>query len=154
MSSAGALQLARKYSQSKASSLAQVGAVSIPLGLMALATGASLGLGLALATGAAVLLGALMVLENSNRIVIDHDALVVQASVLLRRYDRDRIEQARVEVLGPRQWLTLEVLLFNPLYFFRKTASLRFAYRKEKGGYREVFIAVDDPADYVELLSR
>jgi hypothetical protein len=52
----------------------------------------------------------------------------------MKRYERDRIEELRVETLRPRQWVMLEVSMFDPRFFFGKSTGLRFRYRKPQGG--------------------
>jgi hypothetical protein len=152
MAAGEAIVRADKYTQAPLSVGLQLLAAGGPVALVSLAaTGSLLG---ALGIGAATMvgLGALMVLETSNRIVLTTNALVVQTSVLLNRYQLEYIQDARIEVLSPRKWLGLDICLFDPRSLLRKSEGLRFRYQEPGGRDCQVFIAVDGAGEYLGLL--
>lgn len=143
---------ATAYTQSGASCAVQLGAAAAPLGVMGtVAMGTLLG-GLAFAGVGMAALGGLMLLETSNRVVVTGRALVVQNSVLLKRYELDRVEDLRVEVLGPRKWISMDVRLLDPRYFIRAGPGLRFRYHETETRSREVFVGFADAAEYLDLI--
>jgi hypothetical protein len=145
---------ANKYTQSANSSLVQVAAGAAPLGAVGALMAGSIASGLMLGAAAAAVLGVLTVcLESTNRIVVTTDSLVVQTSVLLGRFERDRIVDARVESLSFAQWCRLDTYLLDPRYFFKTSPGLRFHYCKPNGKSSEVFVGSADAHELLELLS-
>ena len=107
MASGQQIVRADKFTQAPLSIALQLVAAGGPVGLVSLAaTGSLLGaLGVAGATMA--VLGGLMVLETSNRVVLTRDELVVQTSLLLNRYRLEYIEDARRDGVTDDLWLGL-----------------------------------------------
>jgi hypothetical protein len=154
MAKGEAIVLARKYTQTGTSCGLQLAAAGSLVGLVGTFALGSILAGAAFGGGTMVLLAALLLLETSNRIVVTDRSLVVQASVLTGRYELDRIDNARVETLGPLQWARLDVKLFDPWSFFKKTPGLRFRYRKSARKTVEVFLGVADAQEYLALIRR
>ena len=146
-----AIQLARLYTQSRRGIAMQVGFLSAMMGLGSGLVLGSVLAGVGVAAAGVVAVGALLMLETSGRVALTAETLVVQAGVVMRRYERASIREARVEWVKPSYYVRLELSLFEPPAFFRPTKGLRFRYAPKRGRAREVFIAVPD-AD--ELLSR
>jgi hypothetical protein len=145
---------ANKYTQSAGSGLVQVAVGAVPLGAVGALMAGSIASGLMLGGVSAAVLGVLtLCLESTNRVVITADTLVVQTSVLLGRFDRDRIVDARVEALSFMQWCRLDTYLLDPRYFFKKSPGLRFHYCKPNGKTSEVFVGSGDAHELLEQLS-
>ena len=152
MAQGEALLVATRYTQSTIFAGLQFAVVASIVGYaLAMAAGSTLG-ALAAAGAAAVMVGLALALETSGRLVITDRALVVQSSVLLERYERAHIHEARVASLGPRDWLRVELRVFDPRDCLRTTEGLRFRYAPPKGRIREVFIAAADARELLELL--
>ena len=146
------LQLARLYTQPRRGIAMQVGFLSAMMGLgSGMVLGSALA-GLGVAAAGVVAVGALLMLETSGRIALTPDTFVVQAGVLMRRYERAYIEEARVEWVKPSKYVRLELSLFEPPAFFRPTKGLRFRYAPPKGRAREVFVAIPDAEDLLARL--
>jgi hypothetical protein len=140
MAKGEALVRATKYTQSTASCVAQIAIIGVPAGLLAGTVAGPLVAGLMIGGFATAVLG----FEVTNRVALTDSSLVLQSSVLVRRFDRSRIENPRVEVLSFRHWARFDVHLLDPTYFFRRAPGLRFEYRKPNGKVSKVFVGVDD----------
>jgi len=146
------LRVATKYSQSTASAALQLAVAGTIVGLaLAMATGSTLG-AVAAGLSSLVVVALALALETSGRLVITDRALIVQSSVLLTRYERAYIEDARVDRLGPRHWLRVDLKVFDPRDCFRESEGLRFRYTPPKGRSSEVFIAIADADEHLRLL--
>lgn len=145
---------ATRYTQSRASCALQLAGAGVPLTAIGAGVLGTLGAGLVVGAAGMGVLGLMMVLETSNRIAVTDHHLVIQTSILLHRYERDRIEDLRVETLGPRGWWRFDVCVLAPQYFFKKSSGLRFRYRKSRGKTTEVFVALADAHEYARLLGR
>jgi len=146
------LRVAKKYSQSTASAALQLAVVGTIVGFaLATAIGSVLG---AVAAGVCslVVVALALALETSGRLVITDRALIVQSSVLLSRYERAYIGDLRVERLGPRHWLRVDLKVFDPRDCFRESEGLRFRYAPPEGRPSEVFIATADAHEHLRLL--
>ena len=142
---------ASMYTQSLPACGLQLGAVVIPVATMGAAAFGLLG-GLGIGVAVAAVASTLMLLETSDRIVVTGRSLIVQASFLQRRYERSRIENPRVEVLSPIQWAWMEMSILEPRFFVRSAPGIRFRYRKSPTKTREVFIAVADAHEFLNLI--
>ena len=131
---------ASKYTQSASSCLAQIVIVGVPAGLLGGLIAGPLFAGLMIGGFTTAVLG----FEVTNRVAVTESSLVLQTSVLLRRFDLHRIENARVETLSFRHWARFDVYLLDPTYFYRKAPGLRFQYRKPNGKVSQVFIGLED----------
>jgi len=145
--------VARKYTQSTTSAGIQLAIVGTIVGTsMVMATG-SFGGAILAGCAALVMVALALALETSGRLVITDRALVVQSSVLLSRYQLAWIRDARAETLSPREWLGMDVRLFDPRDFFRASRGLRFHYAPPKKRPTEVFIAVADADEHLRYLA-
>src|SRR5690606_17569115 len=108
--------------------------------------------GLTIAALGVLAVGTILMLETSGRIVITESALVVQSGILLRRYERAYIQDARVERVRPLQFLRIEASLFEPSALMRPSEGLRFRYAPPKGRAREAFVSTPDAADWLARL--
>ncbi len=146
------LRVARKYTQSTASAALQLAVVGSIVGFaLATATGSLLG-AITAGVSALVVVALALALETSGRLVITDRALIVQSSVLLTRYERAYISDARVDRLGPRDWLSVDLRVFDPRDCFRESEGLRFRYTPPKGRASDVFIVVADAQEHLRLL--
>jgi len=152
MARGGRVVHADAYTQSMPAAALQVALASAPLAVCGAVVTSSLLSGLALGAVGLLAVGLLMFLETTNRIAITERSLVVQMGALVRRYDRDRIDQLRVDRPRRRDLLHVDLLLLDPALLLRGPEGLRFRYRKPSGKSAEVFIAVDSPEVYATLL--
>jgi hypothetical protein len=129
------LVFASKYTQSAGLCAAQIALVSVPAMLLGGVFG-----GLIVGGVTAAVLG----FEVTNRVAITEGNFVVQTSVLVARFERSRMENLRVEVLGMRQWGRFDVHLVDTTYFLRRGPGLRFQYTKPSGKVTQVFVGVED----------
>lgn len=140
MANGEALVRATKYTQSTASCVAQIAIIGVPAGILAGAVAGPLIAGLMIGGFATAVIG----FEVTNRVALTESSLVLQTSVLVRRFERSRIENARVEALSFRHWARFDVHLLDPTYFFRRAPGLRFDYRKANGKLSKVFVGIED----------
>ena len=140
MANGEALVCATKYTQSTASCFAQIAIIGVPAGILAGTVAGPLVAGLMIGAFATAVLG----FEVTNRVALTHTTLTLQTSVLVRRFDRSRIENPRVESLSFRNWARFEVHLLDPTYMFRRAPGLRFEYRKPNGKISKVFVGIED----------
>jgi len=140
------------YTQSMPAAALQIGLASAPLAICGAVVTGSLLSGLAMGAMGLLAVGLLMFLETTNRIAITERALVVQMGALVRHYDRDRIDNLRVDRPRRRELLHVDLLLLDPALLLRGPEGLRFRYRKPSGKSIEVFVAVDGPEAYAALL--
>lgn len=131
---------ATKYTQSAASCMAQIAIVGVPAGLLGGLIAGPIFAGLMIGGFTTAVLG----FEVTNRVAVTNTSLVLQTSVLVRRFELHRIENARVENLSFRHWARFDVHLLDPTYFYRKAPGLRFAYRKPNGKVSQVFVGLED----------
>ncbi len=144
-----ALRVAKRYSQSTASAALQLAVVGTIVGVaLTMATGSTLG-AVAAAVSSLVVVALALALETSGRLVITDRALIVQSSVLLTRYERAYIEDARVDRLGPRHWLRVDLKVFDPRDCFRESVGLRFRYAPPGRRPSDVFIATADAHEHL-----
>ena len=131
---------ATKYTQSTASCSAQIAIVGVPVGILSGLVAGPIVAGLMIGGFATAVLG----FEVTNRVAVTRSHLVMQTSVLVRRFDRTRIEDLRVETLSFRNWARFDVHLLDPTYFYRRAPGLRFQYRKPNGKLSQVFVGIED----------
>ena len=135
---------ATKYTQSAASCIAQIAIIGVPAGILGGIIAGPLFAGLMIGGFSTAVVG----FEVTNRVAVTDTCLVLQTSVLVRRFELSRIENPRVETLSFRHWARFDVHLLDPTYFYRKAPGLRFQYRKPNGKVMQVFVGLED-ADHL-----
>ncbi len=150
MSKGQELVCASKYTQSTASCVAQIALIGLPAGILAGTLAGPLVAALMFGGFATMVVG----FEVTNRVAVTKGDLVLQTSVLLRRFERERMHSLRVETLSFRHWARLDVHLLDPTYFFRKAPGLRFEYAKPNGKVVQVFVGLEDAEDLLNQLTR